>query len=269
MSLQEVRAPAVAGAFYPRSILELNQMLDTYLSRADPAALDGVRAVIVPHAGYIYSGPIAAFGYKVLAEQEQSPTRIYLLGPSHRGWFPGVALADYEAFQTPLGNQPVDQEALHRLADDSDLFHLLPHAHDNEHSLEVQLPFLQRLYPDVPIVPILFGNVDPEEVGRVLVKHLEAQDLIVVSSDLSHYHDYTEARRLDQTFLDALLSNNPAQVDQGEACGRAPILALMTIAEEQGWEPHLLDYRSSGDTAGDRAQVVGYAAIAYAEARDG
>lgn len=268
MDPQKIRPPAVAGAFYPRSVSQLNQMIDNYMSEADAPALDQVRAVIAPHAGYVYSGPIAAFSYEVLKEQEP-PERIYLLGPAHRVWFPGVALADYEAFQTPLGNQQVDQEALHALADDSDLFHLLPHAHDNEHSLEVQLPFLQRLYPDAPIVPLLFGNVDPQEVGRALAKHLEPQDLIVVSSDLSHYHDYTAARQLDQTFIDAVLANNPVQVDKGEACGRAPILTVMTIAEQRGWKPHLLDYRSSGDTAGDKAQVVGYAAFAYTEATDG
>ncbi|MGC9356469.1 MAG: AmmeMemoRadiSam system protein B [Anaerolineae bacterium] len=266
MVTQSIRSPAVAGAFYPGTKAALKHSIQDYLSQADPPDLTGVRAVIVPHAGYIYSGPIAAFSYKVLAKQAMTPARVYLMGPAHRAWFPGIALADFAALRTPLGDAPVDGETLQDLAEQSNLFKPLPGAHANEHSLEVQIPFLQVIYEDMPpLVPMLFGNVDPTAVGEVLNEALSANDITVVSSDLSHYHSYDEARRKDRAFVDAVLHHQKREVASGEACGQAPILALMTLAEKQGWEPQLLDYRNSGDTGGGKGQVVGYAAIAYLE----
>ena len=265
MHAQFTRPAAVAGAFYPGRAAQLQQMIQTYLDAATPPALTGVRAVIAPHAGYVYSGPIAAFSYRLLADQPP-PARIILLGPAHRVWFHGVALADYDAFQTPLGDMPVDRAALQQLSATSGLFQLLPAAHATEHCLEVQLPFLQTIYPPVPIVPLLFGEVSAAAVGEVLDGFVGPGDLLVISSDLSHYHPYDDAQRRDRSFVDAVLRDDSDAVARGEACGQAPILALMTIARRRGWQPHLLDYRNSGDTAGDRQQVVGYAAIAYTEA---
>ncbi len=265
MTTKPIRPPAVAGAFYPRQSSRLNQLLDEYLEAAEPPLLAGVRAIIAPHAGYVYSGPVAAFAYALLSQQALDPARCYLLGPAHRAWFKGVALADYAAFETPLGTVAVDQERVQCLAESGTAFQILSQAHDNEHCLEVQLPFLQRIYPDVPIVPLLFGDVAPQEVARVLNAQLEPEALLIISSDLSHYHPYDQARHLDRDFLDAVLEDEPHRVLQGEACGQGPIAALMYLARERAWKPHLLDYRTSGDTAGDRSQVVGYAALAYTE----
>ncbi len=264
MRTQLTRPAAVAGAFYPGRAAQLQQMIQTYLDAATPPALTGVRAVIAPHAGYVYSGPIAAFCYKLLADQPP-PARIILLGPAHRVWFHGVALADYDAFQTPLGELPVARAAMQQLKETSDLFQSLSSAHATEHCLEVQLPFLQTIYPPLPIVPLLCGEVSAAAVGEALDGFLEPDDLLIISSDLSHYHPYDDAQRRDRSFIDAVLRDDSVAVARGEACGQTPILALMTIARRRGWQPHLLDYRNSGDTAGDRQQVVGYAAIAYTE----
>ncbi len=258
-----IRPPAVAGMFYPAYGAHVRQMIAEYMDAAEPPALTDVRAVVAPHAGYTYSGPVAAYAYKLLAQQPEKPRRIYLLGPSHRVWFSGVAVADYDVFRTPLGDVPVDRAAGERLVRADTRFRLLRAPHELEHCLEVQLPFLQTIYDDFAIVPILFGDVSPLAVGETLQAYVEADDLIVVSSDLSHYHDQTTAQRLDHHFLDALLAGDKEGVAQGEACGQAPALALMVVAEARGWQPHLLDYRTSGDTSGDYRRVVGYASVAY------
>jgi len=259
-----IRRPAVAGMFYPDDPALLQETVDDFLKAATPAPLAGVRAIIVPHAGYVYSGPVAGFAYRLLAEQPAPPSRIYLMGPAHRAWFQGVSLGNFEGFATPLGVMPVDVAAVSRLIERDPWFQPLGQAHQGEHCLEVQLPFLQRVWADVPIVPLLFGDVNPEVIARVLDGVLEPDDLIVVSSDLSHYHSYSDAARRDTAFIEAVLRGDQTAVAQGEACGQAPILAVMSLATLRGWRSHLLDYRNSGDTAGDRRQVVGYAAIACA-----
>lgn len=261
-----VRDPAVAGMFYSSNPQTLRETLAEYLAQATPPALERVRAIIAPHAGYIYSGPVAAFAYKVLAQQSPPPKRIYLMGPAHRVWFSGVALADYEAFKTPLGNYPIDRAKLRQLAEEQTLFSVLNPPHAPEHSLEVQLPFLQMLYAHTPMLPLLFGEVDPIAVGNALNAALEANDLIVVSSDLSHFHTNETAHTRDREFIEAVLQGDADGIAAGEACGQAPTLALHTIAQARGWQPHLLDYRTSGDVSGDTSRVVGYAALAYTEA---
>ena len=262
---QSVRPPAVAGMFYPADVAELRDTIAKYLEKATPAPLTNVRAVIVPHAGYVYSGVVAAFAYRLLADQPTRPKRIYLLGPAHRAWFAGVALVNFAAFRTPLGDMPVDVEQTQKMAVSGSLFAPLNSPHAPEHCLEVQVPFLQMIYPPIPIVPILFGDVNPKSVGQRLNQVLEPDDLIIVSSDLSHFHDNEVAHTIDRQFLDALLAEDEEGVANGEACGQAPALALMVIARQQGWRPHLLDYRTSGDITGDRRRVVGYASVAYVE----
>lgn len=259
------RAPAVAGMFYPSNAFALREIITQYLEAARPPALKGVRAVVAPHAGYIYSGPVAAFAYKVLAAQPV-PRRIFLLGPAHRVPFLGVALGAYAELQTPLGTVRVDTSVIDQLRTRATLFSVNLLAHAPEHCLEVQLPFLQVIYnPVPPVVPLLFGEVDGLQVAEALAPLLTPEDLIIVSSDLSHYYSYAEARYLDQQLLQALLEKDMHGVLKGEACGMLPLLTLMALAERFGWRPHVLDYRNSGDTAGDRRQVVGYAAIAYTE----
>ncbi|MBN1247947.1 MAG: AmmeMemoRadiSam system protein B [Anaerolineae bacterium] len=263
--MTEIRPPAVAGMFYPGDADELREMIARYMADASPETLGPVHAVIVPHAGYVYSGPVAAYAYKLLQSQERQPNRIFLLGPSHRSWFPSVAIADVDGFETPLGVQPVDRAFAQTLAEDSDLFSAITSPHVPEHCLEVQVPFIQTIFPETPIVPMLFGETDPIAVAKALKGHLGDEDLIIVSSDLSHYHDNQRAHAIDQRFLNALLRGDHEGVLHGEACGQAPILTLMTLLEYFDWQPHLLDYRTSGDTAGGQRQVVGYAAVAYVD----
>lgn len=262
---ETIRPAAVAGMFYPASPNVLRKAIMGYLDEANPPAFSHARAVIAPHAGYVYSGPVAAFAYKVLFNRATPPNRIYVMGPSHRAWFTGVALADYTAFDTPLGAHPLDGEKIHALIKSGAPFAAFNVAHAQEHSLEVQFPFLRVTFPDVPVVPLLFGDVDPLIVGQKLGEFLEPDDVIVVSSDLSHFHDNRMAHALDHQFLDAVLSGDRREAARGEACGQAPTLALMLLAEQCGWQPHLLDYRTSGDVTGDTHRVVGYASVGYEE----
>jgi MEMO1 family protein len=267
--MSETRSPAVAGMFYPAQEATLRHDIDAYLQRATPPDLAPVRAVIVPHAGYIYSGPVAAYAYRLLANQSTRPRRALILGPSHRAWFPGVAVADVDGFHTPLGTHPVDREFAVQLSKRWSLFSAINTPHGPEHCLEVQVPFIQTVLPDVPIVPMLFGDVSAEEVGQALDDVLTPDDLIIVSSDLSHYHSNEAAHTKDRRFLDGVLNGDRQRVAAGEACGQAPILALMVIAEARRWRAHLLDYRTSGDITGERRQVVGYAAVAYVDPETG
>ena len=265
---QLVRPPAVAGAFYPADPVRLQRDVEHYLAAAHIPAVDKVRAVICPHAGYIYSGPIAGAGYKALQHLPRRPRTVYLLGPAHYLPVNGVAVGDFSALRTPLGEVSVATEMVDLLAASGAPYYKDIQPHLPEHSLEVQLPFLQVvLGADIRIVPMLFGRVDPRRAMVPLLDLVRSDPnaIIVVSSDLSHYYSYNAARQLDRQFIDAVLANDTAKAAQGEACGIYPILTLMGIARQLGWQPILLDHRNSGDTAGDKRQVVGYAAIAYAE----
>ncbi len=266
----EVRYPAVAGTFYPSDPYELRKMLERYLDTAPLYPLKEIRALIAPHAGYIYSGPIAAYAYKQLTNLSPESRTIYLIGPAHYVYVRGVAVGTYHQLLTPLGEVRVNTEKADELLSMGQPFVPAPGAHEPEHSLEVQLPFLQMTMPgDFTVVPMLAGDADPSEIAIGLKRVLRPDDLIVVSSDLSHYHRYDVARSRDTEFLRSVLEYNLEEAVRGEACGIIPILALMQIGKERGWEPHLLDYRNSGDTAGDRSRVVGYAAVVYTEVGDG
>lgn len=264
MSELPIRPPAVAGQFYTADPDALRQQIQEYVNEATlPDGLGIVRAVIAPHAGYVYSGPTAGYSFKALAVLPTKKRTVFLLGPAHRAYFRGVALGGYSAFRTPLGDAPIATGRVEEMLTRSPLYTRAPEAHAPEHCLEVEVPFLQVTLPDFCLVPMLFGEVDAREVAAELVDHIGEDDLIVVSNDLSHFYSYDEAQQLDRSLLDALMAGDEAGVLRGEACGRFPVAALMGIASRKGWQPHLLDYRTSGDTAGDRRQVVGYAAIAY------
>jgi AmmeMemoRadiSam system protein B len=266
MSEISVRQPAVDGQFYPGDPDVLRRSVVEYLNNATlPGELGNIRAVIAPHAGYMYSGPTAGFAFKALATVPEKHWTVFLLGPAHRMPFYGVALGDFAAFKTPLGDAAVATDRIEEMLSRSLLYTRAPMAHVPEHCLEVEVPFLQETLPDFTLVPMLFGEVDPHDVGQELSPHIGPDDLIVISSDLSHYYSYDQARQLDSSILDAVMAGDMASVLHGEACGRAPVVTLMTIARNKGWMPHLLDYRTSGDTAGDKGQVVGYGAIAYTE----
>lgn len=266
MSDLPIRQPAVAGQFYPGNAEVLRRDIRAYLDEATlPADLGAVRAVIAPHAGYIYSGPIAGYAFKALAALPRRRWTVFLMGPAHRVYFHGAALGNFSAFRTPLGDVPVAVGRIEEMLARSPLYTRAPQAHGPEHCLEVEIPFLQMVLPDWQLVPMLFGEVQPQDVAQDLAEHLGEEDLIVVSSDLSHYYPYDTARRLDRAWLDALLADQESDVLGGEACGRAPATTLMLIARRKGWKPRLLDYRNSGDTAGDKWQVVGYASVAYTD----
>jgi len=263
MNKPATRPAAVAGMFYPASTTELSRQVDELLA----AAAGGERtpapkALIAPHAGYVYSGPIAASAYAQIRSQGGRIRRVVLLGPVHRVPVRGLALPAVARFATPLGEVRLDSDAVAALRDLPQVVDS-PLAHEAEHSLEVQLPFLQRLLGDFALVPLAVGDASAEEVAEVLGRLWGGEEtLIVVSSDLSHYLPYDTARRIDQDTIDHLLSLE-VDLDHERACGATPINGLLLAARRKGLKAELLDLRNSGDTAGDRRRVVGYAAIAF------
>jgi MEMO1 family protein len=262
-----VRPPAVAGMFYPEAPTLLAAEVRAYLGAATRASQAAVRprALIVPHAGYVYSGGVAASAYSRLAGEGDSVRRVALFGPAHRVPVRGLALPSAHAFATPLGTVQVDREAVAcALA--------LPQvcssdaAHALEHSLEVQLPFLQTVLREFSIVPFAVGDATPAEVAEVIEMLWDGPGtLIVVSSDLSHYHRYGEAREIDRATAHAVLALS-ATLQSEQACGATPINGLLTAARRRGLRAEMLDLRNSGDTAGDKSRVVGYASFAFGEA---
>ncbi len=268
MNELNIRPPAVAGLFYPATADGLRSQVQQLLDSAEARPLDRIRALIVPHAGYRYSGPIAANAFKALAPFGDQVTTVFMLGPAHHVAFSGVALSAFAAFGTPLGAMLVDSDCCAQLLAHHPPFVAFERAHESEHCLEVELPFLQLVLPTARLAPLLFGDVAPDVVAPLLIPVLQqtAGALLVVSSDLSHYYPYDQATALDRDLLAALLAGDQAHVRRRQACGMLPILTLMAIARQLAWSPHLLDYRNSGDTAGNRREVVGYAAVAYTAA---
>ncbi len=264
-TMHQVRPPAVAGMFYPQDANELAHSIDRLLAEA--ATGTGTepvpKAIIAPHAGYVYSGPVAARAYAPLAAARGRIRRVVLLGPAHRVPFRGLAVPGVAAFATPLGEIALDREAIATLAGLPQVGQL-DEAHALEHSLEVQLPFLQRTLGDFRLVPIVVGDAGYEEVAEVLERLWDGPEtLIVVSSDLSHYHDYDTARRMDQATSRAIEALAPDRIGFDQACGRIPVGGLLLAAARHGLNAETLDLRNSGDTAGPRDQVVGYGAYAF------
>jgi AmmeMemoRadiSam system protein B len=258
----KVRPPAFAGTFYPANPVELRELVEFCLAGAIRCQKQGsAKAFVLPHAGYVYSGPVAGSGYRCLELERNEIRRIILLGPSHRVAFHGLAVSEANAFATPLGEIPVDECVV---ADILELpqVQLLEAAHAREHSLEVHLPFLQVVLNQFALVPLVVGDATEEEISAVLEKLWGGHETrILISSDLSHYHDYLSARRLDEETAEQIERLEPVGVDQ--ACGAIPLNGLLCAARKHGLHSHLLDLRSSGDTAGDRSRVVGYGAFAF------
>jgi AmmeMemoRadiSam system protein B len=267
MQTPQIRPPAVAGMFYPGDAEELSSEIGSMLAVVQPQAITP-KALIVPHAGYIYSGPIAAHAYALLAPLRGTIRRVILFGPTHRVYVRGLAVPSCDAFATPLGSIAVDREAIAAAL-------RLPQvqtgdgAHAQEHSLEVQLPFLQTVLGDFRLAPFAVGEATAADVAEVMEALWGGDEtLIVVSSDLSHYHPYAAAQRLDRQTADDVLHLRMLE-DFEQACGALPINGLLEAAPRHRLTPHLLDLRNSGDTAGDKSRVVGYAALAFTEKRDG
>lgn len=260
-----VRPAAVAGLFYPDRPERLRHDVDDALAQARQVSLrtTGPKALIVPHAGYVYSGRVAAAAYAPLRGRKDI-ARVVLLGPCHRVALRGIALPEAAAFTTPLGEVPIDREGAAAIASLPQVVSSAA-AHAHEHSLEVQLPFLQTVLPMFKVVPLAVGDATPREVAQVIEALWGGPEtLVVVSSDLSHYHSYTSARMIDEATVRAILALDGG-IDHGQACGATPIAGLLDVAKRRGLAVTLLDQCNSGDTAGDRDRVVGYAAFAFDE----
>jgi len=265
MKTKAVRAPAVAGMFYPARAEALRKEVESYIAHGRKTA-ESIRpkALIAPHAGYVYSGPIAGSAYACLRGMENQITRVVLLGPSHRVAFSGIARSSAEAFETPLGDVPLDGESGKTLAA-FDFVMIHDRAHRDEHSLEVHLPFLQCALKSFDLIPLVVGNTSPESVREVMEKLWGGSEtLIVVSSDLSHYLPYDHARRVDEVTTTAIEKLSPEKIHFEQACGALPVQGLLLSARKHGLKATTVDLRNSGDTAGDKSAVVGYGAYAFA-----
>lgn len=261
--MSTTRATAVAGLFYPDDPQELRQQVNDYLARA---ATQGSRpkAIVAPHAGYIYSGAVAGSVYARLQPYAAEITRVVLLGPSHRVPLRGLAAPSVDFFATPLGDISIDRAAIKSIAD-LPFVRTFDEAHALEHSLEVQLPFLQQILPSFTLVPLVVGETAPENVAQALERLWGGDEtLIVISSDLSHYHDYATAQRLDRATSNAIEQLQFEKIHYDDACGRVPLNGLLYLARQRHFRAQTVDLRNSGDTAGPRDRVVGYGAYVIA-----
>jgi AmmeMemoRadiSam system protein B len=261
--MSAIRPAAVAGMFYPDNPVVLRQTLVDLLANAPAAdALRAPKALVVPHARYIYSGAVAASAYAQLGALRGRIRRVVLLGPAHRVWVRGLALPEADRFATPLGEVPLDREAMQRLSDLPQVTRSAT-AHQMEHSLEVQLPFLQQVLGDFQLLPLAVGEATADEVAAVLEQVWGGDEtLIVISSDLSHFLPDTEARKADGRTVEAILALD-WHLRPEQACGATPVNGLLLAAKRHGLHPVKLDVRNSSDTAGDPDRVVGYAAFAF------
>jgi len=265
--MTSIRPAAVAGAFYPGDARALAAEVGGLLRGIELAEprFGWPKALVVPHAGYVYSGPIAARAYRELEAARGTVRRVVLLGPVHRVPVRGLALPGVDEFATPLGRIPVDADAVRAVAD---LAQVLTHraAHAYEHSLEVQLPFLQQVLGEFSLVPFAVGTASAEQVAEAIERLWGGPEtIVVVSTDLSHYHGYEAARRIDHATVARIAALEP-DLDHDQACGATPLNGLLLAARRRGMTARPLAACNSGDTAGDRDRVVGYAALAIDEA---
>jgi AmmeMemoRadiSam system protein B len=264
--MRVTRPAAVAGSFYPDDPAVLAAVVEDFLDEA-PGAPDGPwpKAIIAPHAGYVYSGPVAARAYAPLRRAAGRVSRVVLMGPAHHAWLSGIAAPSVEAFETPLGRVPLDRAAIEAVAGLPQLA-ISDGAHGAEHSLEVQLPFLQVVLGGFALVPLAVGEAAPAEVAEVIERLWGgAETVIAVSSDLSHFLGYDEALRRDATTARAIEALDGARLGPEDACGCGPVAGLLLAARARGLAVERLDLRNSGDTAGSRYRVVGYGAWAFRE----
>lgn len=267
--MSHTRYPAVAGTFYPQEPQILRQMVQTYLQQSrclpqDPLHQGRLRALIAPHAGYIYSGPVAGSCYRQLdAIDKSAHWKVLLLGPAHRYPVRGVSVCAFDEYRTPLGTVPVSAVAKQMARQ----LGFIPEADLQEHSLEVQLPFLQEQLSSFEIIPIVIGGAPPDQLASFLLPYLDQQTLLVISTDLSHYFAYDKAVATDAIANAAIPALDLETMrTKGDACGIVGVMTCMYLARHFGWQGELLDYRNSGDTAGPKDRVVGYGAYRFSEA---
>lgn len=264
--MNTVRQPAVAGLFYPGNARELSNEVTQYLRDARRRENLGdlhPKALIVPHAGYMYSGNIAALAYVTLDEIADSIKRVVLIGPAHRVRLRGLAISDVQYFRTPLGDIPIDRQATTELLKLPQV-QVMDAAHWQEHSLEVQLPFLQVALKEFAVVPIVVGDASPTEVDEVIDRLWGGPEtLIVISSDLSHFLDYDSAQYIDRATCEAVEHFQFDAIDFNQACGCIGVKALLRVAKRKGMQVHTLGMCNSGDQTGDSERVVGYGSWAF------
>jgi len=272
-----IRPPVVAGTFYPDNPEELKKTIEDFLNKAIIGKQkDKIKALILPHAGYVYSGPIAAYGLKAL--KSDSFNQVILLGPSHHFSFKELAAAAEDFWETPLGKIKIlSKNDFPKLKKKKEIIESVE-IHQPEHCLEVLLPFLQVALKNFEIFPLLTGDINVQKAAKILIPIIEEKTLIVASSDLSHYLPYSQAKMVDKVTIDAILANDLNRFDEyGEACGKKPIEILLNIAQQKDWQPKLLCAMNSDETVGgicspkkitkEEGQVVGYASIAFYESK--
>ncbi len=262
IKIKRMREPAVAGSFYPADKNDLERMLTEFLNDAKEENFGKVKGLVVPHAGYIYSGSVAAKSYKQLYGADT----VIIIVPSHHVRFKGASVPNYTHYKTPLGEIKISDKAKDLIKED--LIVSLDEVHKKEHSVEVQLPFLQKVLGNFEILPIVTGDINPQQLANILLKYIDNNTVIIASSDLSHYYPYERAVKLDSICIEAIPHLDFENMDRCEACGKIPILTLMYISKELKLAGSLIDYKNSGDTVGTRESVVGYAAIAFFEGVD-
>ena len=262
-----IRSPAVAGTFYPVDAARLRAVVASCLAEASGAPGDRPpKAVIAPHAGYVYSGPVAGHAFAALGAAASQIRRVVVIGPAHFVPVQGLAVPSAEVFRMPLGDVPLDRAAIAGILDLSQV-ELADAPHRPEHALEVELPFLQAVLGDFALVPLLVGDATPDDVANVLGRLWDGPEtLVVISSDLSHYEPYASARGHDAATAEAIERLDEAALGPRDACGYLPIAGLLIEARRRRMQALRLDLRNSGDTVGPKDQVVGYGAWAFCEA---
>jgi len=281
---QRVREPAVAGLFYPGQATELSKAVDRLLANAPIHHIARLRALVCPHAGYEFSGPTAAIAYKLLEGRDVQT--VVVIGPSHYALLRGASIPDADSYRTPLGLVPISEKAkalakvppfaleapcpVQRPGWWQQAPKAAPEAGQDtpetwEHSVEVQVPYLQRALKSFKLLPVIVGNADPAQLAKALSTEIDERTIVVASSDLSHYHSHEAAKGLDTKCVKAIGDLDIDAVRDQEACGKVPILTLLHLARQKGWKAQVLDYRNSGDATGDKDRVVGYTAVAFYE----
>ena len=261
--MNKIQPPSVAGMFYPDDPQVLATDINTMIRAADSPTASVPKALIAPHAGYIYSGPVAASAYATLLPAANEIHRVVVLAPSHRVGFSGIAASSADFFRTPSGDLTVDRKAVERALELPQV-QQFDQAFSGEHALEVQLPFLQQVLNEFTLVPFIVGDASARQVADLLeLMWGGAETLIVISSDLSHFLDYDQARRRDTATSKAIADLDFEAIGYEDACGRIPVSGLLLAARELGLQAEVLDQRNSGDTAGDKSRVVGYGAYVF------
>lgn len=263
---KQIRAAAVAGMFYPGDTSALQEQIQAFIREKPNALSQAPKALIVPHAGTIYSGSIAATAYRSLLQYRHTIRKVILLGPAHRIHLNGLALPSVDQFETPLGKVDLDGKTIQKLVNDFQQVSFSDEAHSDEHSLEVQLPFLQEVLSNFKLIPFVVGDANKHDIAEVIA-HLwgGADCLVVISTDLSHFYPYSEAVKLDTNTAQTIESFQGEHLGDQAACGRIPLGGLLHVALEKGMRIKRLDLRNSGDTAGSKDQVVGYGSWALFE----